>query len=411
MALINMVDVDFGPVFPRFHPITVHRFLKSLGVSEVLGVSPLLQTANQVARITFKSEAETEEFLNKHGGLSHHDLEERRVQVIIKEPGVQEKYIRIADFPVNVNLDIVKTRLREFGTVLNIRRERYKATQEHDYIECFNGFITARMTLHQAIPSYLMVGDYKVYVRYSGQILTCRVCNQAGHLGAQCPKRKIPLAPNVTENESTGKENEIEKEKKKADYNADFPPLTVARRGRKTAVKEKTVGNEENEMEISRVENNVATGVKELVKTIGCEQGMEEQTEAIQVQTTTGKTENDPKGKNSKGKHQTTETELVYEASSGVEEFEGEKEEDESMDEWLTLKTQLPKALAGEQKSESSVAIRENEITGDEDEMTSDDEKLLPFNHQALNPSHGATKRAKMSPTPKSGKKKRGKKN
>lgn len=241
MALINMVDVDFGPIFPRLHPITVHRFLKSLGVSDVLGVSPLLQTANQIARITFKSEAETEEFLNKHGGLSHHDLEERRVQVTIKEPGVQEKYIRIADFPVNVNLDIVKTRLREFGTVLNIRRERYKATQEHDYIECFNGFITARMTLHQAIPSYLMVGDYKVYVRYSGQTLTCRVCNQAGHLGAQCPKRKIPLATKVTENETTGKENEIEKEKKKADYNADFPPLSVTRRGKKLLTRKRQV--------------------------------------------------------------------------------------------------------------------------------------------------------------------------
>ena len=79
------------------------------------------------------------------------------------------------------------------------------------------------------------------------------------------------------------------------------------------------------------------------------------------------------------------------------------------MDEWLTLKTQLPKALAGEQKAESSCGGRENEITVDEDEMTSDEEKLLPFNHQALNPSHGATKRAKMSPTPKGGKKKRGK--
>lgn len=257
MALINMVDVDFGPVMPRLHPLTVHRFLKSLGLfsAKVLGISPLLQTANQVARITFSNEAESETFLNQHGGLSHHDLEEKRVQVIIKDPGVQEKFIRIADFPVNVNLDIVKTRLREFGTVLNIRRERYKATEEHDYIECYNGFITVRMTLNQPIPSYLMIGDYKVYVRYSGQLQTCRVCNQTGHLGAQCPKKKAQQVPKEAADKEMDKtRKEKGKEKQQLDYNVEFPPLSVAKRSESVTAREKTTETEK-ETEVEEVEN------------------------------------------------------------------------------------------------------------------------------------------------------------
>lgn len=387
MALINMVDVDFGPLMPRLHPLTIHRFLKSLGVTEVLGVSPLLQNANQIARITFQSEAESESFLNQHGGMSHHDLEGQRVQVVVKDPGVQEKFIRIADFPVNVNLDIVKTRLREFGTVLSIRRERYKATEEHDYIECFNGFITVRMTLMQAIPSYLMIGDYKVYVRYSGQLLTCRVCNQTGHLGAQCPKKKLPSMPMTTppmEKEKGRKE----KEKQKTDYNVDFPPLPTApnsarvSEGEKTTAKEKKTDDDRNNM----------TGEQ---KQSGENHGKEKKT----AQTKGSET--------ALNKKQNLEKEVETRVNENRE--ENEKDPDESLDKWLTLSSQ--EESRKDRKKGNLEASVSDEATDDESEKMSDLEGEFVCNEQFVAPSHTAIKRTQRSPTPgaKRGKKQKGK--
>lgn len=392
MALINMVDVDFGPLMPRLHPITIHRFLKSLGVSEVLGVSPLLQNANQVARITFKSEAETESFLNQHGGMSHHDLEGQRVQVVVKDPGVQEKFIRIADFPVNVNLDIVKTRLREFGTVLNIRRERYKATEEHDYIECFNGFITARMTLTQAIPSYLMIGDYKVYVRYNGQMLTCRVCNQAGHLGAQCPKKKLPTMPMATppiEKEKGRKE----KEKQKTDYNVDFPPLPTGPNTGRVSEGEKNKTKEKKKTEDGRVD------MTEEQKHSSEDSGKKKKATQSKVDETTQK------------EKQNLEKEMDADREAHVKENreENEKDPDESLDKWLTLSSQ-DKARK-DPKQGSVAASVSDEATDDESEKMSDVEGEFVSNEHFAAPSHTAIKRTQRSPTPgaKRGKKQKGK--
>lgn len=196
----NTVEIGVGNPNPRFQKSTFHRLLQDLGEADTKfkGIAEIALASSQVVHVTFLTAAEAIEFLRKHSGVSPRLLEGKLVQVVIRDPNIAEKYIRISDFPVSGNLEIVKTRLREFGTVLGLRRERYRASDE--YFDCYTGVIIARMSLVKDIPNYLDVGPYKTYVRYQGQPTTCRVCNLTGHLGANCPKtnskekaRTLPL--------------------------------------------------------------------------------------------------------------------------------------------------------------------------------------------------------------------------
>ncbi|EFX63778.1 hypothetical protein DAPPUDRAFT_267711 [Daphnia pulex] len=93
-------------------------------------------------------------------------------------------------------MEVLKVRLREFGTVLDLRQDRY-AGATAGMIPCLTGQVTVRMTLNAAIPSYLQVGDYKIYVRYSNQPITCRECNQTGHMATACPQKLTKISPTV----------------------------------------------------------------------------------------------------------------------------------------------------------------------------------------------------------------------
>lgn len=116
-----------------------------------------------------------EAFLSKYGGLSQHEIEGKKIDIVVKSPDTREKFIRISDFPVNGNIETLERKLSEFGKILNLRRDTYKASEKLDYIECYNGFITVRMILTKEIPSYVLAGKFEVHVRYSGQTYTCRV--------------------------------------------------------------------------------------------------------------------------------------------------------------------------------------------------------------------------------------------
>lgn len=195
MALVATVEVGFGNQgSKRFLMSSVHEMLIDMGadVTQFYAIAGIMLASTQVVHITFKLASEATAFLEKFGGVTRRTIEGKAVQIVIKDPNVTEKFVRISDFPANGNLDVVKTRLREFGAVLDIRRDRYRTSAAGSYIDCFTGNITARMTLDTPIPSYLNIGDYKTYVRYEGQPITCRACNLPGHLGAQCPTVKKP---------------------------------------------------------------------------------------------------------------------------------------------------------------------------------------------------------------------------
>jgi uncharacterized protein (DUF924 family) len=110
----NSVDLDFGNMFPKLHMRTVHGFVRTLRVDpeELLGLVAVLDSRNQVPRATFKTEARTREFLNEFEGTAKGILEGRKLTVVIRDSNVEQKFVRIAGIPQNLDLGVVQTRIR-----------------------------------------------------------------------------------------------------------------------------------------------------------------------------------------------------------------------------------------------------------------------------------------------------------
>ncbi|KAI9550773.1 hypothetical protein GHT06_004560 [Daphnia sinensis] len=168
----------------------VHGFVRSLKVEpqDVLGLVAVLEKRNQVARITFTSEAYTRSFLSKHSGIVRTELEEKEVNVVIRDSNIEERFVRIAGIPQNLDLGVVQTRLKEYGTVIDTRWERYRATEDDEVLyPVLATWMIVRMTLTKNIPSYVNIGSYRAIVKYEGQRPTCRLCDDENHFSNNCP--------------------------------------------------------------------------------------------------------------------------------------------------------------------------------------------------------------------------------
>ncbi|KZS02118.1 Uncharacterized protein APZ42_000974, partial [Daphnia magna] len=152
----NSVDIDFGAQFPRLSMRTVHGFVRSLKVEpqDLLGLVAVLDTRNQVTRITFTSEAYTSSFLSQHSGIVKTELEGKEVGVVIRDSNIQEKFVRIAGNPQNLDLGVVQTRLKEFGNVIGSRWERYRMGEDKVLYPVLATWMIVRITLTKNIPSY-----------------------------------------------------------------------------------------------------------------------------------------------------------------------------------------------------------------------------------------------------------------
>ncbi|KZS08465.1 Uncharacterized protein APZ42_027533 [Daphnia magna] len=170
----NCVDIDFGVQFPRLSMRAVHGFVRSFKVEpqDVLGLVAVLEKRNLVARITFTTEAYTRSFLSKHSGIVRTELEGKEVNVVIRDSNIEERFVRIAGIPNNLDLGVVQTRLQEYGTVI----DTLLAT-----------WMIVRMTLTKNIPSYVNIGSYRSLVKYEGQQPTCRLCDDENHFSNNCP--------------------------------------------------------------------------------------------------------------------------------------------------------------------------------------------------------------------------------
>ena len=106
---LNCADIDFGFLMPRLGMRTVHRYIRSLNVqvTDVIGISAVFETRNQIVRLTFASQATCSNFLNEHGGLKTVTLEEREIKVTVKDSNEEEKYVRIAGLPHEMDFRII----------------------------------------------------------------------------------------------------------------------------------------------------------------------------------------------------------------------------------------------------------------------------------------------------------------
>ncbi|KAK4027975.1 hypothetical protein OUZ56_017131 [Daphnia magna] len=199
---LNSVDVDFGVQFPRLSMRAVHGFVRSLKVEpqDLLGLVAVLDTRNQVARITFTTEAYTSNFLSQHSGIVRTELEGKEVNVVIRDSNIPEKFVRIAGIPQNLDLGVVKTRLKEFGTIIDARWERYRVAEDDVLYPVLATWMIVRMTLTKNIPSYITIGSYRAMVK---------LCDDETHFSYNCPtlrrNNKEPIIVQKPSNKMTKK--------------------------------------------------------------------------------------------------------------------------------------------------------------------------------------------------------------
>ncbi|KAK4017884.1 hypothetical protein OUZ56_033836 [Daphnia magna] len=193
---LNSVDIDFGVQFPKLSMRTVHGFVRSLKVDaqDLLGLVAVLDTRNQVARITFTSEAYTSSCLSQHSGIVRTELEGKEVSVVIKDSNIQEKFVLIAGIPQNLDLGVVQTRLKEFGNVIEARWERYRVAEDEVLYPVLATWMIVRMTVTKNIPSYITIGSYRAMVNTNNLETETMECDTAT-TPASVPLKDNPLKP------------------------------------------------------------------------------------------------------------------------------------------------------------------------------------------------------------------------
>lgn len=191
MRLVNTVEMDFGKQ-PTLRMLTVHRWLRSLGVrdDQVYGIMAIVQTEAKIIRLKFREESDYKSFFDRYAGIQNMEGEDGPIQVTVREAGVREVYVRLMDVPFETTGEAIKSALQPYGTVLLVRREKYMGSTDNDYFQVLNGTVTAKMTLLRHVPSYLRISNERIVVRYPGQPATCMICSLPGHMAASCSARR-----------------------------------------------------------------------------------------------------------------------------------------------------------------------------------------------------------------------------
>ena len=128
--------------------------------------------------VTFKTIAAKEKFLRLNS--LHVNSENYALQDIDKPL----TFLTIYDAPFELSdLAIIK-RLAPFCEVLHYRQGKHSLAPN-----IYNGLRHYRVRVIKPIPNYLRFGKYQIYIKYSGQIPTCRKCNLPGHFSNVCPNK------------------------------------------------------------------------------------------------------------------------------------------------------------------------------------------------------------------------------
>ncbi|KAK4030883.1 hypothetical protein OUZ56_024270 [Daphnia magna] len=138
-------------------------------------------------------------FLSQHRGIVRTELEGKEVGVVIRDSNIQEKFVRIAGIPQNLDLGVVQTRLKEFGNVIEARWERYRMAEDEVLYAVLATWMIVRMTVTKNILSYIAIGSYRAMVKYNGQKSTCRLWDNETHFSYNCPTLKRNQGPTIVQ--------------------------------------------------------------------------------------------------------------------------------------------------------------------------------------------------------------------
>ena len=97
-------------------------------------------------------------------------------------------FLRIHEAPHELPNAAIVHRLTEFCDVVHYRRGYFTFDGLQHIMD---GVRHYRVRLNKPTPSFLRFGRVQIHLRYEGQTITCRQCNEPGHMANDCHVEKI----------------------------------------------------------------------------------------------------------------------------------------------------------------------------------------------------------------------------
>lgn len=118
------------------------------------------------------------EFRHRNGTIS-------KIQIVPSGFGVRN--VRVFNVPPECPNEYIARVIGGYGTVLSIVNEKWGPAYKYPVN---SGVRSVTVNLRKHIPSYLTIAGTRAQIQYSGQPITCAICQSQGHLTAACPNRR-----------------------------------------------------------------------------------------------------------------------------------------------------------------------------------------------------------------------------
>lgn len=137
---------------------------------------------------------------NTNGCVTYEHTEGIISNVQINMAGIGRRRIRIANLPPEIAKTVIKDTIGQYGHVIDIQDEKWTGAYRY---KVNNGIINATVDLKKHIPSHLTIKGHRALIDYEGQVKTCYVCNEPGHVVTQCPTREKQQGIKAVQNRLT----------------------------------------------------------------------------------------------------------------------------------------------------------------------------------------------------------------
>ena len=172
-------------VFPSQAQVSVGAYIKLLEEQGITGIISMQTTSRGQCRLTVESYEKAKLLV-----LNGFDCKGERVSpCFVSAPTTQ---LHIHDAPIWISDGVLKAALSPYGKLIGEIR--------HGKIKLSNGtqtatgvrFATFELKPGSSIPSYLRTteGSHELRIIYDGQVGTCRLCGQLGHIARTCQNRR-----------------------------------------------------------------------------------------------------------------------------------------------------------------------------------------------------------------------------
>ena len=168
------------------------RFLKNglkLHCQDVEGIQR--EFGSQRVYVKFKTQEVCDRIVAASDGKHHHVTEEGVAHAItVSHTGFGYKDVKVFNVPFELSNAAVSRALEQYGRVHRV----INASYGRDYpFPVDSGIRILKMELRKNIPSFVNIGvsGVRATVVYEGQVRTCAVCNEPGHLRFDCPRRRV----------------------------------------------------------------------------------------------------------------------------------------------------------------------------------------------------------------------------